>query len=111
MEPVPRNECCMEFCGRTFTRKEVINTAKETLGLKPEEYVEEKAKELHEEASDYPAPVEEMFNGLLVLTACFASFAHGGNDVANAVAPVAAVAALYEFASTVKMSKYNGGFC
>jgi inorganic phosphate transporter, PiT family len=35
--------------------------------------------------------VESIFCGLLVLSACFLAFAHGANDVANAIAPLAAV--------------------
>jgi inorganic phosphate transporter, PiT family len=35
--------------------------------------------------------VEKMFVWLQVLSACFVAFAHGANDVANAVGPVAAV--------------------
>ncbi|MFW3146105.1 MAG: inorganic phosphate transporter [Thermoplasmatota archaeon] len=35
--------------------------------------------------------VESMFAGLLILTACYVAFAHGANDVANAIGPVAAV--------------------
>lgn len=35
--------------------------------------------------------VESVFGYLQILTACFVAFAHGANDVANAVGPVAAV--------------------
>lgn len=41
-------------------------------------------------ASDYHF-VEKMFVYLQILTACFVAFAHGANDVANAIGPVAAV--------------------
>ncbi len=37
------------------------------------------------------ATVERMFGRLQVLSACAIAFAHGSNDVANAIAPVAAV--------------------
>ncbi|HLU62660.1 MAG TPA: inorganic phosphate transporter [Gammaproteobacteria bacterium] len=37
------------------------------------------------------ATVEKVFGVLMVLTACTMAFAHGSNDVANAVGPVAAV--------------------
>lgn len=31
----------------------------------------------------YPQNVEETFSAMQVLTACFASFSHGANDVSN----------------------------
>lgn len=43
-----------------------------------------------EKVSDYQI-VEKMFISLQVLSACFVAFAHGANDVANAIGPVAAV--------------------
>lgn len=35
--------------------------------------------------------VERMFGSLLILTACYVAFAHGANDVANSIGPVAAI--------------------
>ncbi len=35
--------------------------------------------------------VEKMFGSLLILTACYVAFAHGANDVANSIGPVAAI--------------------
>lgn len=43
-----------------------------------------------ERASEYHS-VEKMFVYLQILSACFVAFAHGANDVANAIGPVAAV--------------------
>lgn len=40
--------------------------------------------------------VERVFALLQIGTACFVAFAHGANDVANAVGPVAAVVSLYQ---------------
>lgn len=65
--------------------------------------VEEKAavaakeKELEggDEDDDKPE-VAQLFTFLQILTACFGSFAHGGNDVSNAIGPLVAVLLLYK---------------
>jgi inorganic phosphate transporter, PiT family len=44
------------------------------------------------------AYVERVFGLLQIATACFVAFAHGANDVANAVGPVAAVVTLHQTA-------------
>jgi len=49
-------------------------------------------KEVHDE-SDRFGSVERVFGILMIFTACSMAFAHGSNDVANAVGPLAAVAA------------------
>ncbi|KAM9823375.1 sodium-dependent phosphate transporter 1-A isoform X1 [Syngnathus typhle] len=47
---------------------------------------------------DHPA-VSSLFRFLQILTACFGSFAHGGNDVSNAIGPLVALWLLYESGS------------
>ncbi|KAK2837556.1 hypothetical protein Q5P01_014768 [Channa striata] len=49
---------------------------------------------------DQPA-VSILFQFLQILTACFGSFAHGGNDVSNAIGPLVALWLLYESGSVV----------
>ncbi len=49
-----------------------------------------KQTKFSEKASEYKT-VEKMFIYLQIFSACFVAFAHGANDVANAIGPVAAV--------------------
>ncbi|MFQ5746996.1 MAG: inorganic phosphate transporter [Gemmatimonadota bacterium] len=53
-----------------------------------------KRRERESEDFDY---VERVFGRLQIATACFVAFAHGANDVANAVGPVAAVVQIHAF--------------
>jgi solute carrier family 20 (sodium-dependent phosphate transporter) len=46
---------------------------------------------MHRAAAQYESTTEELYSFLQVSTASFASFAHGSNDVANAVGPLSAV--------------------
>ncbi len=41
--------------------------------------------------SPVPSPVEQLLGRFQVLSACFVAFAHGSNDVGNAIAPLAAI--------------------
>ncbi|MFM9266154.1 inorganic phosphate transporter [Tychonema sp. BBK16] len=44
-----------------------------------------------EEGGRTPSPIEEQMARFQVISACFVAFAHGSNDVGNAVAPLAAI--------------------
>jgi PiT family inorganic phosphate transporter len=48
------------------------------------------------EASNRFANVEKVFAVLMIFTACAMAFAHGSNDVANAVGPIAAIVGVLE---------------
>jgi len=50
---------------------------------------------MHDHAEKFDEKTEQMFVYLQIFTAIFDSFAHGANDVANAVAPFAAVYSVY----------------
>ncbi|KAG7476645.1 hypothetical protein MATL_G00085160 [Megalops atlanticus] len=58
-------------------------------GAKPDPLEDEGSK------GDRPE-VSLLFQFLQILTACFGSFAHGGNDVSNAIGPLVAVWLVYE---------------
>ncbi|MDJ0734759.1 MAG: inorganic phosphate transporter [Nostocaceae cyanobacterium] len=45
------------------------------------------------------SPIESLFARYQLLSACFVAFAHGSNDVGNAIAPLAAIAYVYRTGS------------
>lgn len=51
----------------------------------------ERLRAIHEIGQQYDNNTEHLYTYLQVLTACVNSFAHGSNDVANAVGPFAAI--------------------
>ena len=54
-------------------------------------------KEIPDENRDFQfASVEKVFGVLMIFTACSMAFAHGSNDVANAIGPLAAVNGIIE---------------
>ena len=55
-----------------------------------------RARELWTDFEEFDPNAEELFTYIQVFTACLNSFAHGANDVANAIAPVSAIIYLYQ---------------
>ncbi|KAJ3297361.1 hypothetical protein HDU79_003976, partial [Rhizoclosmatium sp. JEL0117] len=55
----------------------------------------ESAKHLHQNVHLYDNKTEYLFSFLQVMTASFASFSHGSNDVANSVGPFAGVYSIW----------------
>ncbi|KAI9332081.1 phosphate-repressible phosphate permease [Obelidium mucronatum] len=76
--------------------------AKKGLFLDVASVQSENAQAAHGHATLYDNKVEFLFSFLQVMTASFASFAHGSNDVANAIGPLAAV---YDLWSTGQVAK------
>ena len=62
----------------------------------------EKIELLHKNAITIDPDAEFLCSSLQVITACFSSFAHGANDVANSIAPFATVYSIYETESVSK---------
>ncbi|HFE52007.1 MAG TPA: inorganic phosphate transporter [Bacteroidetes bacterium] len=54
------------------------------------------------------ADVEALFRNLQIMTACYVAFAHGANDVANAVGPVATVWTLFRGGEVGQMVEVPG---
>lgn len=54
-----------------------------------------RTKKVWENMTHYDYEVEQLFTFVQVFTASILSFAHGANDVSNAIAPVAAILAIY----------------
>lgn len=59
----------------------------------------QRANEIWDKAIKYDPRAEKLFSYLQVFTACLAAFAHGANDVANAMGPVAAIIGIYNSGS------------
>ncbi len=66
---------------------EAANALSEVRRLK---YESERHYEFHTNSEEYQQ-VERLFASLQILSACFVAFAHGANDVANAIGPMSAV--------------------
>jgi PiT family inorganic phosphate transporter len=54
-----------------------------------------------EQAEEQSTPLQAFFAHLQVMTACYVAFAHGANDVANAVGPLAAIFSVVKTKSVV----------
>nr|CAG8435337.1 12328_t:CDS:2 [Entrophospora candida]CAG8436726.1 3095_t:CDS:2 [Entrophospora candida] len=59
------------------------------------DYNHDKNEAMHAVAVKYDDDTETLYSFLQILTAAFASFAHGSNDVANAVGPLATIYLIY----------------
>ncbi|XP_021230594.1 sodium-dependent phosphate transporter 1 isoform X1 [Numida meleagris] len=70
-----------------------LNAAQVEMGLGDRKGSSSSLEEWHDQ--DKPE-VSLLFQFLQILTACFGSFAHGGNDVSNAIGPLVALYLVYQ---------------
>ncbi|MES1908692.1 MAG: hypothetical protein MHM6MM_001574 [Cercozoa sp. M6MM] len=53
-------------------------------------------RKMRDNAEKFDEATEKTFNLMQVATSCFLAFAHGANDTANAIGPLAAIVAIYK---------------
>lgn len=64
--------------------------------------LEKEIEEHHKNALKLDPKADELCSWIQIITACFSSFAHGSNDVANAIAPLATIYHIYRYNSITK---------
>jgi solute carrier family 20 (sodium-dependent phosphate transporter) len=62
----------------------------------------QRAAEIWNAGEVYDPHTEQLFTYIQVFTACLNSFAHGANDVANAIAPISAMVQIYQSGGLVQ---------
>ncbi|RXG73152.1 Sodium-dependent phosphate transporter 2 [Armadillidium vulgare] len=86
------NETTLKDLSNTNSQVPLMNKSMTKEDLKPEE-----------EEDSYE--VSKLFSFLQILTATFGSFAHGGNDVSNAIGPLIAIWAIYTDGNVAQKSE------
>ena len=86
----------------SLTIEENIKRGKEFVTYLEGKKLEDEIEVLHENAHNIEPKSDKLCSWLQIITACFSSFAHGSNDVANSVAPLATIYYIYKYNEVTK---------
>ncbi len=87
------------------TIEENIDDGKKYIKYLEDFKLETKINTLHENAHKLDYKSEKLCSWIQIITACFSSFAHGSNDVANAIAPLATIYHIYRYNEIAKKTE------
>ncbi|XP_073444780.1 sodium-dependent phosphate transporter 1 [Dendrobates tinctorius] len=92
-----RMDSYTSYCNAVADTHQAIGTEEQEEGGAEEAVDRKSSNSSLEEWHDQDKPeVSLLFQFLQILTACFGSFAHGGNDVSNAIGPLVALWLVYQ---------------
>lgn len=86
----------------SLSMEENIKKGKEFVTYLEEKKLDDQIEELHKNAHHIEPKSDKLCSWLQIITACFSSFAHGSNDVANSVAPLATIYYIYQYNEVTK---------
>lgn len=96
-----------EMSGDLIVEKQIPESVMNETTLIAEAKNDATVEEMHKNAEQFDPATEKLFSYLQVITAVFNSFAHGANDVANAIGPFAACVAIYQTGNATGEAKVN----
>ena len=82
-------------------QENIKNSKKYLKELEDRKYLGE-IDDLHSNSTDIKEETEKLCSWIQIITACFSSFAHGSNDIANSIAPLATIYHIYQYNSIAK---------
>lgn len=116
LEKVKNPEAAKEAAAKEERIDDVL--AKVGVNVNIKEELDEDVVRMHDSVEKFDPKTERLFTWVQVFTAAFDAFAHGANDVANAIAPFASIFQLYrnngvisekEISKFESDGKYEGG--
>ena len=81
-----------------------IKNSKELVKSLEEKKYQDELDKLYKNSDRIDEKSERLCSWVQIITACFSSFAHGSNDVANAIAPLATIYHIYQYYDVEKKS-------